>query len=158
MALLEQRGFNFHAVFAGTNLDYNNDSLVSLLNSKGLISRVHLLGRRNDITSIMNGIDLFILSSISEAFPNVLNEAMACGTPCITTDVGDASFIVKNTGWIVMPKNPKLIVDAVIDAEDEFRSRTTLWLKRKDDCHERIKENFSLKKMTQKYKELWRVN
>ena len=45
-----------------------------------------------------------------------------------------------------------------IDAEDELRSRKISWKKRQDDCHERIIENFSLKKMIQKYKELWRSN
>ena len=156
--ILNKQNLKFIAVLVGKNLDNDNNDLLNKIEEKELSRHIHLLGMRNDIPAVMNGIDLFILSSISEAFPNVLNEAMACGTPCITTDVGDASLIVKNTGWIVMPKNPKLIVDAVIHAEDEFRSRTTLWLKRKDDCHERIKENFSLKKMTQKYKELWRVN
>ena len=156
--ILNKQNFKFIAVLVGLNLDNDNNDLVIKIEEKELSSCINLLGMRNDIPAVMNGIDLFILSSISEAFPNVLNEAMACGTPCITTDVGDASLIVKNTGWIVTPKNPKLIVDAVIDAEDEFRSRTTLWLKRKNDCNERINENFSLKKMTQKYKELWRSN
>tara|TARA_B100001093_G_scaffold22981_1_gene20384 strand:- start:2053 stop:3177 length:1125 start_codon:yes stop_codon:yes gene_type:complete len=156
--ILNKQNFKFNAVLVGKNLDNNNNDLVTKIEEKELSDRIHLLGLRNDIPAVMNGIDLFILSSISEAFPNVLNEAMACGTPCITTDVGDASLIVKNTGWIVPPKNPKLIVDAVIDAEDEFRSRTISWLKRKDDCHERINKNFSLKKMTRKYKELWSSN
>ncbi len=156
--ILNKQNLKFIAVLVGKNLDNDNNDLVTNIEEKKLSSHIHLLGMRSDIPAVMNGIDLFILSSISEAFPNVLNEAMACGTPCISTDVGDASLIVKNTGWIVTPKNPKLIVDAVIDAEDEFRSRTTLWLKRKDDSHKRISENFSLKKMTQKYKELWRSN
>ena len=156
--ILNKQNFKFIAVLVGKNLDNDNNDLVTKIEEKGLSSSIHLLGMRNDIPAVMNGIDLFILSSISEAFPNVLNESMACGTPCITTDVGDASLIVKNTGWIVPPKNPKLIVDAVIDAEDELRSRNISWLKRKDDCHERIIENFSLKKMVKKYKKLWRSN
>ncbi len=156
--ILNKQNFKFTAVLAGKNLDNDNYDLVTKIEEKELSGRIHLIGMRNDIPAIMNGIDLFVLSSISEAFPNVLNEAMACGTPCITTDVGDASLIVKNTGWIVPTKNPKLIVDAVIDAEDELRSRTGSWLKRQDECHERINENFSLKKMTQKYKELWSRN
>ena len=156
--ILNKQNLKFIAVLVGKNLDNDNNDLIAKIEKKDLSSHIYLLGMRNDIPAVMNGIDLFVLSSISEAFPNVLNEAMACGTPCITTDVGDAPLIVKNTGWIVTPKNPKLIVDAVINAEDEFRSRTTLWLKRKDDCYERINENFSLKKMTQKYKELWRSN
>tara|TARA_B100000886_G_scaffold300079_1_gene228929 strand:- start:2018 stop:3142 length:1125 start_codon:yes stop_codon:yes gene_type:complete len=156
--ILNKQNFKFIAVLVGKNLDNDNNDLVTKIEEKGLTSSIHLLGMRNDIPAVMNGIDLFILSSLSEAFPNVLNESMACGTPCITTDVGDASLIVKNTGWIVPPKNPKLIVDAVIDAEDELRTRTISWLKRKDDCHERIIENFSLKKMIQRYKELWRSN
>ena len=156
--ILNKQNFKFIAVLVGKNLDNDNNDLVTKIEEKGLSSSIHLLGMRNDIPAVMNGIDLFILSSISEAFPNVLNESMACGTPCITTDVGDASLIVKNTGWIVPPKNPKLIVDAVIEAEDELRSRNISWQKRQDDCHERIIENFSLKKMIQKYKELWRSN
>tara|TARA_B100001121_G_scaffold297303_1_gene303597 strand:- start:3449 stop:4606 length:1158 start_codon:yes stop_codon:yes gene_type:complete len=155
LALLEQRGFNFHAVFAGTNLDYNNDSLVSLLNSKGLISRVHLLGRRNDITSIMNGIDLFILSSESEAFPNVLNEAMACGTPCVSTDVGDASIILGDTGWIVPSKDSELLYSSVIKAAQEKESNHRSWLQRSIACRQRIVQKFSLEKMVKKYKEVW---
>ena len=124
------------------------------LNEKGLNGRVHLKGMRSDIPAVMNGIDLFILSSISEAFPSVLNESMACGTPCITTDVGDASIIVKNTGWIVPPKNPELIVDASIIAMEEKQSNNESWKKRKDNCRKRIVDNFSLKRWYQNIKGL----
>ena len=150
-----KKGFNFHAVFAGNNLDNNNTSLVSLLKKKELINRVNLLGRRNDIASIMNGIDLLILSSVSEAFPNVLNEAMACGTPCVSTDVGDASLILGDTGWIVPSKNSESLFSSVIKAAQEKKSNHSLWLQRGIACRQRIVEQFSLEKMVKKYKEVW---
>jgi glycosyltransferase involved in cell wall biosynthesis len=156
--ILNHQHFDFIAVLVGKNLDNDNHDLVSIIEEKGLSSRIHLLGTRNDIPAVMNGIDLFVLSSISEAFPNVLNEAMACGTPCVSTDVGDAALILGDTGWIVPPKDPKIIVDAVMNAAKERESRNISWLQRKDDCHERIKENFSLTKMIKKYKEVWRSN
>ena len=106
--LLNKKGFDYSAVLVGKNLDHNNDDLVSKIRENGLTDRIILLGERSDIPAVMNGIDLFVLSSLSEAFPNVLNEAMACGTPCVTTNVGDASLIVDNTGWVVSPKDPKL--------------------------------------------------
>ena len=69
-----------------------------------LHNEIILLGSQKDINVIMNVIDIHIMSSKSgEAFPNVVAEAMACGTPCIATDVGDASIIVEKTGWIVQP-------------------------------------------------------
>ena len=141
---MDQKGFNFCAVFAGTNLDNNNTSLVSLIKKKGLINHVNLLGRRNDIPSIMNGIDLLILSSVSEAFPNVLNEAMACGTPCVSTDVGDASIILGDTGWIVPSKDPKSLYNSVIKAAQEKKSNHRSWLQRGIACRQRIVEQFSL--------------
>ena len=157
LALLNQKRLHFNAVLVGKNLDNNNYELVSKIKEKGLSDHVHLLGIRNDIPAVMNGIDLFMLTSVSEAFPNVLNESMACGTPCITTDVGDASLIVSNTGWVVSPKNPQALIDAAIQAIDEKQSSNISWLKRRDDCHQRIANNFTLEKMVEKYKEVWSI-
>ena len=157
-AYLDQNSFNFTAVLVGMNLDNGNNALVRLLKENGLIERVHLLGIRKDILTVMNGIDLFMLSSISEAFPNVLNEAMACGTPCITTDVGDSGLIVGKTGWVVEPKDPKALANASIQALKEKQLNNESWGQRKDACRQRIVENFTFEKMIKKYKEVWVAN
>jgi len=158
LAFLNKKGFNYSAVLVGKDLDHNNDDLVFKIRENGLTDHIFLLGERNDIPAVMNGIDLFILSSISEAFPNVLNEAMACGTPCVTTNVGDASLIVDNTGWVVSPKDPKAIANAVFKAMDEKQSDNLTWAKRKNDCRKRIADHFTLEKMLKKYKEVWASN
>ena len=154
-AFLNQKKLYFDAVIVGANLDNNNGDLVSKLNKNGLSKHVHLLGRRDDITAIMNGIDLFVLSSKSEAFPNVLNEAMLCGTPCVTTDVGDAGKIVRDTGWVVRPKDSEALANAIIKASEEKESNKSIWLQRKTACRKRVVENFSLEKMVKEYKKVW---
>tara|TARA_Y100000996_G_scaffold404443_1_gene378539 strand:+ start:1808 stop:2935 length:1128 start_codon:yes stop_codon:yes gene_type:complete len=157
LTVLNQKHFNFTAVLVGRNLDNNNNELVSKITDNGLINRVHLLGIRNDIPSVMNGIDVFMLSSLSEAFPNVLNEAMACGAPCITTNVGDASLIVAKTGWIANPKDSRSLADAVIKAADEKKLNNDKWLQRQKDCRQRIAKNFTLEKMVTRYEEVWSI-
>ena len=79
---------DFKLLLVGNEMDENNTVLYEMIRSLQLENKVLLLGRRDDIPGIMNAIDVHILSSKSEAFPNVIAEAMACGTPCVCTDVG----------------------------------------------------------------------
>ena len=158
LSSLLKRKIKFIAILVGTNLDHLNNDLVTSLKDNGLSDNVHLLGIRDDILSIMNAIDLFLLSSISEAFPNVLNEAMLCGTPCLTTNVGDAALIVDKTGWIVEPRDSTGMADACVHALNEKEKNSEHWKNRKESCRKRIIENFSFEKMINKYKEIWTHN
>lgn len=147
--------FEFEVVLVGTNLDKDNLVLSNIIDKNNL-SCVRMLGRRSDMPSVMTGFDVFVLSSaFGEAFPNVLNEAMACGTPCITTDVGDAAVIVGDTGWVAPPKNPQALAKAMLEAMEEKQNNPQAWQARKQACRERIVNNFSIEKMVEGYHQVW---
>lgn len=65
------------------------------------------------VVPVYSGIDMLCLSSISEGFPNVVAESMACGTPCVVTDVGAAGEIVGKNGIIVPPGSPELLAKGI---------------------------------------------
>src|SRR5690606_2871356 len=92
----------------------------------------------------------------AEAFPNVLCEAMACGTPCVTTDVGDAATIVGDTGWIVPPKKSEDLADAIQEALHEHASTPEHWNRRKIRARQRIVERFDIDTMYSSYRKQWR--
>ncbi len=95
-----------HFLLCGANVDRSNPAITSAIDLLGLTNRCHLLGPRRDMPRIHASLDLATSSSISEAFPLVLGEAMACGVPCVATDVGDSALIVGDTGKVVPPRDP----------------------------------------------------
>jgi glycosyltransferase involved in cell wall biosynthesis len=100
MRSIMRRYSDVHLLVVGKDVNPNNSSLrryFDLLPSE----RVHILGERSDVHRLLRVVDVFCLSSKSEAFPNVLGEAMSTGVACISTDVGDARRIVGDTGFIV---------------------------------------------------------
>jgi glycosyltransferase involved in cell wall biosynthesis len=97
--LLLQHQSNVHFILAGRGVTANNPNLHYLLEKIPAQQNLHLLGGRKDIPHLMNALDIYTLtSSYGEGFPESVAEAMACGIPCITTDVSDIARIMGNTG------------------------------------------------------------
>ena len=154
LSLIRAKNVNFCCTLVGSNIDKNNLSLVSEIKRLKLSNSVKLLGQSDNILQVMNGLDIFVQSSsYGEGFPNVVAESMACGTPCVVTDVGDAGLIVGKTGWIVPPNNPNNLAKAIEKALNEMGSKN--WNKRCYKTRLRIKENFNISKMLQSYNEVW---
>lgn len=87
--------------------------LKSLTNSLGLDSYVIWTGSRNDLLGVYNALDVLILTSVDEGFPNVIGEAMACAVPCVSTRVGDVERIIGHTGFVVDIKDNNGLETAV---------------------------------------------
>ena len=102
-----------HYVLAGRGVDETNAVLVDGRAGAGLSARMHLLGERADTARLFAACDVAVLTSYTEGFPNVLGEAMACGTPCVSTAVGEASWIVGETGRVVPPRDPDALADGM---------------------------------------------
>ncbi len=78
------------------------------------LPRLHRLGPRGDVERLLTACDASVSSSaFGEGFPNSLAESMAVGVPVATTDVGDASTIVGDTGCVVPPRSPEPLADAI---------------------------------------------
>jgi len=152
-ALLAAKNPDVHFILAGTELDSKNQGLLQLIQELGLINQIHLLGERHDIPRITAALDILTLASAyGEAFPLVVGEAMACGVPCVVTDVGDSAWLVGNTGRVVPPRNSEALASAwqellVLNSE----SRNALG----DAARTRIIDNFSLDFVVDQYESLY---
>lgn len=155
-SLFKAKGFPFKLLLVGTNMTLDNQELMSLIHKEGLVNNVVCLGQRNDIPKIMNALDIHVLSSNSEAFPNVLCEAMACGTPCVSTNVGDASLIIDKMGLIVPVCNPQALSKALVDMVQNWKANNLLWINTKEKARQRVINEFSIEQMVQNYNNTWK--
>ncbi|MCX6564922.1 MAG: glycosyltransferase [Candidatus Aminicenantes bacterium] len=101
--LLHKKMPSTHFLLAGQGIDDKNSELMRAVHASGAGGVTHLLGLRRDIPRLMAALDVLASPAHGEAFPNVLGEAMACGVPCVVTDVGDSAYIVGDTGRALPP-------------------------------------------------------
>lgn len=140
-------------VMAGREVDSKNVKLICLIEKLNLRGRVFLLGERDDVSNLTAALDISTSSSAwGEAFPNVLGEAMACGVPCVATNVGDSERIVAETGKIVPIRDPEAIAQAWLDIlELGYENKQELGRL----ARERTEKLFSLDAVVEQYQQLY---
>ena len=104
-----------HFVCVGDDQIYTAADVWQWIDEVGLRDRFHLLGARRDIAAIDASLDVSVCASTTEGFPNVVGEAMACGVPCVATNVGECAEVVGDTGRIVPKQNPQQLGEAIVE-------------------------------------------
>ena len=98
-------------------------------------------GTQAGMLNVYNALDMLISSSTSEGLSNVIAEAMACGVPCVVTDVGDSALLVGELGEVVIPRDPLALKDGMCKMlhrlENHMMNLSLL-------CRQRILEEFSV--------------
>ena len=139
-------------VMAGTDVTTENSELMGLVRELGVGDGVFLLGELADTARLMAALDILCLPSSSEGFPNVVGEAMACAVPCVATDVGDAAWVVGETGVVVPPRNPEALAEGLtLLLQTSRAARAELGGR----ARRRIEEHFTLTAITRQYADLY---
>jgi len=140
-------------LLAGTEIDSDNDELMQWVENAGVIDATHLLGQRSDIPRLMAALDVLASSSVGEAFPNVLGEAMACGVPCAVTNVGDCTAIVGDTGRAVETGDMAGLASAIQDLLTLPAAERAVLGKR---TRARVAANYEIGCVVKRYEALYR--
>lgn len=152
-ALVTAARQDVHLIAAGRGVA-DNAGLVREIASLRLDRRITLLDEQAQPAEFLAACDVVALSSAyGEGFPNVVAEAMACGVPCVVTNVGDAARIVGDAGIVVEPRDPDSLARGILNylsmgpAEGHAAA---------DAARRRIVEHYSLDRAIAHYESLYR--
>ena len=148
------RDHGLQCVLVGRGMSPGNAELAALIDRHGLRGRILLAGASDEIPAVMNALDVHVLSSCAEGFPNVVAEAMACGTPCVVTDVGDAAHIVGPTATAVPPEQPDALAQGIATVLDDIAARGRDAVGAPGRA--RVLAEFDLAHMVAAYEAVWR--
>lgn len=121
--------------------------------SYDLSAKIIFTGLRKDVPDLLKITDILVLPSLREGLPMVALEAMAVGKPIIATNVGGTPEVVLDgqTGILVPPGNPTALADAI----DRLIENRNLTKKLGENGSSRVKELFSVEKMTRETEQVY---
>ena len=155
--LLKFNNINFHLTIAGNNTSKENHELVALLKKYKLNDYCSLLGEVQNVHDVYMKSHVNVLcSAYGEAFPNVLAESMLNFTPCISTDVGDASIILSDVGEIVPIGDYKALAFALIEKNRILRDEKDTYYNSCVIGFEKISRRYDIHDVAQYYINLWK--
>lgn len=148
-----ERGGDANFLLVGRDVTEGHWQLPGWRDETGQPGRIVLAGPRDDAARLMAALDVLASSSLGEAFPLVLIEAMSCGVPAAASDVGDSAIMVGQTGRIVPPDDAGALADAWIDLLALTPGeRATLGT----HARQRVLENYSIEQISDRVWTLYR--
>jgi glycosyltransferase involved in cell wall biosynthesis len=143
-AILSRKSAAWRFVCVGTGVASRRRSLEHLGRQLGLGSRLIWAGVHQDVGAVYSALDLACSSSAhGEGFSNVLAEAMACGVPCVATDVGDSARLLGHLGQVVPPRDAESLAQGIQDLHARLIREPGL----KDLVRQHICAHYSLETM-----------
>jgi glycosyltransferase involved in cell wall biosynthesis len=89
-------------------------SVLQLIESEGLTDRIRLTGYVTNLWSLLKRADVVVSPSVFEGNPNVVLEAMACGSPLVVSDIpAHRELLDERTAMFVTPVEPRSLADAI---------------------------------------------
>jgi glycosyltransferase involved in cell wall biosynthesis len=89
------------------------DYLTSIVQKRGVSTKVRFLGLQTDVVSYLSAADFYVLSSQWEGFGLALAEAMVLGLPCVVTRCGGPEEVAADLGFYCHPGNPESLAKAM---------------------------------------------
>ncbi len=151
-AIICQQKRDTYFLLFGSNLDYDNEQLVSWLNRYELKENVKLLGFQDNVADLYSASDIFAMSSTTgEGLPISLIEAMASGVIPVCTDSGDMRKVVGSAGLIVPQKNASKLAAAILNIAEQSESQRAEYSKKAVDI---VKSSYSIDQVVKRYIEV----
>jgi glycosyltransferase involved in cell wall biosynthesis len=139
-ALLRESYPEARLICVGTTAEPYASELVRLARQLQIDAAIRWIEHESQLRDLYSAFDALCLSSTSEGFSNVLAEAMACGVPCVATDVGDASRILSSADFLVPVRDPDSQARALAGALAQGRTLSELRT-------EKIRREFSVRSL-----------
>ena len=146
---------NLYLYMVGNKINENNDELKNLVVNLNIKEKVLFLNEQKNLVEFYNGIDLLVLPSHSESFPNVVAESMLCSTPVLSSNSGCAKKIIDKYGFIILENDKKSIIRQLKKSIELFKNKKTYWKYLKKNSRTQIKKNYSIQKMADLYLKTW---
>ncbi len=142
------------AVFMIAGRGRLESDLKSQAKNLGIESNVRFLGFRDDVHRLLQAMDVFVMSSLSEGLPVSILEAMASRTPIVTTDVGGISEVIMQgkTGYLVLSQSADSLAEGLMKCISEQELANEMI----ERAYELVVSKHSLLSMLNEYEKLYK--
>lgn len=131
------------------------NEIISYIYTNNLQNQVEVVSwiKHDELPFYLNQLKLLIIPSYTEGLPNIMLEAMACGTPILTTSVGGIPdyIIDKKTGFILLDNNPITIYVAIINSLKYSHLDNIV-----ENASKLVKTEFKFEKVVENWKNLFK--